>query len=240
MNDKQDKSLQIQSRSHPSARRRADLQDSELTSPEHDALVLWSDRHIEEIVAQVTPSLPAGKATFLIREARTKVEGWLKSYRYSASVYGEDRSSIIARTEYLLSVPGCGLGEPPVPTWHVDKVTWEKPVLKSTTVVGYCDLAVQLSGGDLSIIYRRDGLEISSYTAYSRSSPPPDALSWRSTGSFEAYIECKVVIPSLGELLRQIRFYQEYLPGKSFVVVSPDARWERALRHQDIGFTLAP
>jgi hypothetical protein len=51
--------------------------------------------------------------------------------------------------------------------------------------------------------------------------------------------EIKSSIPSIGELIRQIRMYQTYQKGR-YVVVSPDARWERMLDSQRIGFIACP
>ena len=57
------------------------------------------------------------------------------------------------------------------------------------------------------------------------------------------YFEVKSTIPSLGELIRQIRMYQEYIEthlSGAFYIVSPDARFKDALRSQGIGFVHYP
>ena len=48
-------------------------------------------------------------------------------------------------------------------------------------------------------------------------------------------IEIKTAIPSLGELVRQIRMYQTYLKVK-FIIVCPDDRFAEPLRSQGIHF----
>jgi hypothetical protein len=49
--------------------------------------------------------------------------------------------------------------------------------------------------------------------------------------------EVKTSIPSLGELIRQVNFYQKYLRSNPlFVIVSPDNRFATALRSQGIEF----
>lgn len=55
-------------------------------------------------------------------------------------------------------------------------------------------------------------------------------------GSREFCFEVKSKIPSVGELIRQIHLYREYLPGKSFMIVSPDDRFKSVLESQKIGF----
>lgn len=49
--------------------------------------------------------------------------------------------------------------------------------------------------------------------------------------------EVKSSIPSLGEVIRQIRMYEQHCQSNpKFVVVSPDNRFEPALKSQGIGF----
>ena len=52
------------------------------------------------------------------------------------------------------------------------------------------------------------------------------------------FIEVKTKIPSLGELLRQIKVYKTYLNNKNqaFVVVSPDDSYANILKKQDVFF----
>ena len=53
------------------------------------------------------------------------------------------------------------------------------------------------------------------------------------------YFEVKATLPSAGELIRQIRMYQEYVQGE-WVVVSPDDRHRSILESQGIRFYPAP
>lgn len=51
------------------------------------------------------------------------------------------------------------------------------------------------------------------------------------------YFEVKTEIPSLGELLRQLNFYKVYLKSKpTFVIVSPDERFEKVIQEQGFYF----
>jgi hypothetical protein len=52
------------------------------------------------------------------------------------------------------------------------------------------------------------------------------------------YFEVKAKMPTLGELLRQINFYKDHLPGQ-YVVVSSDDRFKRILSEQGVGFLKA-
>jgi hypothetical protein len=51
------------------------------------------------------------------------------------------------------------------------------------------------------------------------------------------YIEVKTEIPSLGELIRQMRAYQAYLDSfASYIIVAPDNRHEKILKEQGFYF----
>jgi len=62
-----------------------------------------------------------------------------------------------------------------------------------------------------------------------------------SVGSDQRYFmfEVKSSIPSLGEVIRQIRMYETYSRG-AYVIVSPDDRFADALRAQGIEFYKCP
>jgi hypothetical protein len=49
-------------------------------------------------------------------------------------------------------------------------------------------------------------------------------------------IEVKTEIPSVGELLRQIHFYKEYMKWNIWIVVSPDERAASIMMEQGINF----
>jgi hypothetical protein len=61
-----------------------------------------------------------------------------------------------------------------------------------------------------------------------------------------AYFEVKTTIPSLGELLRQLSMYRQYLRkhrdefDPQIVVVCPDARFADKIREQGFGFIQTP
>ena len=69
------------------------------------------------------------------------------------------------------------------------------------------------------------------------------------TGDIEAHdgyrqyhygFEVKPSIRSIGEVVRQIRMYQEFTKGTKWLVVSPDDRFANTLEEQGIGFLKAP
>jgi hypothetical protein len=52
--------------------------------------------------------------------------------------------------------------------------------------------------------------------------------------------EVKSVLPSLGELIRQVRMYQTYINNSPFYIVAPDDRYAKQLEQQGIGFIKYP
>lgn len=53
---------------------------------------------------------------------------------------------------------------------------------------------------------------------------------------FEVAVEVKSTIPSIGDLIRQIQFYRNYMGGPTWIVVSPDDRPAEILREHGIFF----
>lgn len=116
------------------------------------------------------------------------------------------------------------------PSVEIGKVVWEHPVTtgaQNKYTVGFIDLQLEISH---SPVLRR------SQDWWNPGEGDPFFTYWKKTENL--LFEVKTTIPSLGELIRQIRYYQEYEQG-IYVVVSPDARWKAALESQDIRFVLA-
>lgn len=98
------------------------------------------------------------------------------------------------------------------------KKTWEDPVVslqgpyrnEHRVIKGYIDLAVDV-----------DLLELLEPGYHSQ---------------LVLAIEVKPRIESLGEVIRQIRMYQQFAPRHVFFVASPDQRYAALLREQGIGF----
>lgn len=92
-------------------------------------------------------------------------------------------------------------------------VTWELPVGDPRWIAGFIDLYLQVGR---------------------------KAQYW--TKTYKLAFEVKTVLPSLGDLIRQIRFYQEKWGGSPpvFYVVSSDTKHIATLRNQGIGFVEYP
>ena len=108
---------------------------------------------------------------------------------------------------------------PDKPSVKIKEIIWEYAIISkninSKFVSGFIDMAVKIE---------RPYLYIS----------PRNNISYR---NYMVFFEVKTKIQSLGELIRQIRFYEEYKQGKYFVV-SPESQYASLLIEQGIGFVL--
>jgi hypothetical protein len=117
------------------------------------------------------------------------------------------------------------LGEPPPRKLVIESKIWEYPIVTKTGfAVGFADMAV--------MVRVPRNLTFCTFA----SGPQQGAVEWHVEMSDErVFFEAKTSIRSVGELIRQIRLYQEYLKGH-YIVVSPDERFAEVLRGQRIHF----
>ncbi len=105
---------------------------------------------------------------------------------------------------------------------------WEFPVtqIKSNFIVGFIDMKVILN------VCYPDYME--------KSYRYQEAGGWCEKASYFAerrlMFELKTSIPSLGELIRQIRMYQTVCENTEFVIVSPDDQFKTQIESQGIRF----
>jgi hypothetical protein len=110
-------------------------------------------------------------------------------------------------------------GELPIkPAMEIKKI-WEYPVqAKNGFMIGFIDMLVE---------------------AY----PPcltTNGNKWEVDWHTKRFVfEVKSILPTLGELIRQIRMYEEFV-GKAFYVVAPDDKYAKMLNQQGIGFIKYP
>jgi hypothetical protein len=109
---------------------------------------------------------------------------------------------------------------PANPRFRIDSIIWEQPVLSGKFIVGFIDMLITW------VTYSLD--------LRSTSSGEPVAVLVEDRTHYLA-IEVKTQIRSLGELVRQLRMYEQYRLG-SYCVVSPDGRYSKQLRKQGFGF----
>lgn len=112
---------------------------------------------------------------------------------------------------------------PEKPPSRIRGKIWEFPITSGNYVIGFVDLRVNVD---------RPNLGINTKYSYGR-----DVENFCVDFTHKAFnFEVKTSIPSFGELIRQLRFYQEYDKGASYVVVSPDDACRDLLKAQGFGF----
>lgn len=105
---------------------------------------------------------------------------------------------------------------------------WESPVVKEDHGKGYCNRTV-IGFVDLNVKVR--------WPYPHKTFMPEGSVEWSDTEDSFLF-EVKTSIPSLGELIRQINYYQENR-GRNYeiyVVFSPDSRFKQILMEQGISY----
>jgi hypothetical protein len=207
----------------------------------------WKPEYLQKVRGGIQNALAAQKENCetRIKEARHNYEQWRAGGGpYAPARMQQEIDSIqnfTARLVTLSAIPDFDPIWPECQGLDIIDSVWEKPVMSGKYTVGFIDLQAECATTPAIYI-------------------PQDATNWDGTPKF-AFIkefeksgvlglpvptygfahtktinfEVKAAIPSLGEVIRQIRLYQEYEQGK-YVIVSPDARWATMLKEQGIGF----
>ena len=96
-------------------------------------------------------------------------------------------------------------------------------------IVGYADLLIETQFPRVESIYKKANSwdEFGIFESFE--------LTWSSDRMPRILIEAKSVLPTVGELMRQIQLYRTAFRG-NFVVVSPDDRYAQILAEQGVTF----
>lgn len=241
---------------------RLGFEDGDLKKPDHDQIMMWLDERIEAVVREIIDyhesGWPAGVVQHLrsvadndVARKKLELESEAKRARlelensgqnlpfepFTMPYYSQNRlDKAIAGIAQL--EPWGGLGDVVPKHWEL-QVRWEVPVMSGQYVIGFVDLIAtafkyKLEVSKLEKEYdQRTGVDRFVF---------PSFQAWRSNG-IALYFEAKTAISSLGELMRQLNMYREYVPlhnGSKFVVVSPDDRYVSQLRSQNVAFVRYP
>lgn len=217
------------------------FQDDELRTPAHDALMVWLDQYVDSAFVDRYPTaLSQDEIDSQIAAVKQENEKRLRDAEKKMSEDKEWMDGVtnkfqkpMAESNYRRSLDeyerikayceSWNPGQPPSIEVKIRKI-WESPVMaRNDFMVGFIDMKVlvkhrfvRLEGGkwDESELYCVQGDDVYLY-------------------------EIKPSIPSVGELIRQIRMYQQYQDGH-YTVVSPDDRFASVLNGQGIEFLKAP
>lgn len=188
--------------------------DTQVSSPDHDAVCLWAYENAELIVRKALPDIFDRK--------------WNSQEIGSGSIQNDQKVMDLAR-EFVSITPR--------PNPRIAKRTLEY-VLRSYTgyqeklerIVGYADLLIET---EVPIVTPR---YVAGPTQYADDVFNGFEVAW-SRGREAPYIlvEAKSVLPTVGELMRQVQLYRTAFGGK-IVVVSPDDSYENILTEQGVIF----
>lgn len=193
--------------------------DTEVSKPDHDAVCLWAYENAEQIFRVVYPD--------------RFDKPWLKD----EIDLGYDRGGAIA--ENAAEMARAFVDANPRPNPRITKKILEC-VLTSHTgyqdrlerIVGYADL---LMGGVRPIVTPQYEYDVSG----SIDKLLGYELNWTDKNYPAILVEAKSVLPTVGELMRQIQLYRTAFNGK-FVVVSPDDKYAQILSEQGVIFIKYP
>lgn len=206
--------------------------DDDLKKPNHDEIMKWTDKNIGFILSEILEpkinwlitkeitnkinSIPS-----LISELKEKIKS--KNVNFTGSVWKEKNLKEL----FLWNDLG---QKPDKPNVNVQKIIWEHAITSGKFVIGFIDLYVIASIPYLTV----DGVtEVEkNYKLEPNIIPKWKVVWWEKEFAFEI----KTEISSLGELIRQISLYKNYLPSLNFVVISPDDTHIEILKSQKIGF----
>lgn len=189
------------------------ISDPEVKTPEHDAIMIWLDANIEGILQK--RFCPNYDQKHWTEKYLDQVFG---EYCKDCEEWARRDSKFERRYEMRQVLPE----PPPLGRVTVHRKRWEVPVKREQYVVGFVDMQVEFSHGKHLYI--------------SNSSDDPWGVR---EDRYVCNIEVKPTIASVGELVRQINLYREYLRG-IYVVASPDDRWIDVLKSQSISFITCP
>ncbi len=186
--------------------------DSDLTTPKHDAIMLWLDGELERIAATKT-----------FHNHPTYVWKW------------DDLETARRAGLPQLLQDGKLIVPPETPIQILRRKVWEVPILDRTYTIGFADMVAVYEDRDLST-----SGTINALAAASQDQTVEVVTSNYDTR--RRYFEVKPSMTSLGEVIRQIRMYQTYTAtgGGEWWIVSPDTRFQTQIEAQGIKFLSVP
>lgn len=133
---------------------------------------------------------------------------WVQEFAYSEFVWREKPLSEFSIAEI-----------PEYPQPIIEKI-WEFPIVSKSYTIGFCDMRVMIQAPRPKLRYH---IKDKYFETHDHATV--------------MYFEVKPSVPSLGEVIRQIRMYQTYTgENRKWFVVSPDNRFRSQLIAQGISF----
>ena len=183
--------------------------DSEVSSPDHDAVCLWAYENSELIFHQICPRLfdrPWADHEIKLEQHINQPE-WTDAAKEFAKNNPRPNPRVTQRTlEYVLK------------SYTGHNKQYER-------IVGYGDLLIEAVAPKIIGDYK--------YNSYSGLAEELNKyeIGWSAVRGI--LVEAKSQLPTVGELMRQIQLYRTAFNGH-VVVVSPDDKYARVLAEQDV------
>jgi hypothetical protein len=218
--------------------------DADLKSPNHDIIMMWLNENIEDITKKISNWSDEWKPE-MIKEVRDEGISFLQNKISELERRKSETESDLARLSddanasnpmrhlyserlegYEQEIPKLYLlrseldNISPKPPFSVN-VKWEQTVMSNKFIIGFIDMVV---------FYPDYGLYFSNNYHINVHG---------SSQEYSVCFEVKTSIPSLGELIRQINMYREYVKSPFYIVAS-DKKFISQLQSQRIGFVHYP
>jgi hypothetical protein len=215
--------------------------DEDLKTSSHDEIMEWLDSNSQNLIQQILNWKPEWDKEFIKscqEKAQSAVNNQLEEWQ---------KSNYSGNKEYIEKFQSwSGLGAlPEKPSLGIN-LKWEYTVSTGNQfVVGFIDMKAVVFNSTITLEDVKYESSMKKYMLlehYHSSRERYSYPSWyvnKESQRTEIYFEVKSSLPSLGELIRQIRMYEEYVKGK-FYVVAPDDKYAEQLQRQGIGFIKYP
>jgi hypothetical protein len=213
--------------------------DPDLTAPNHDAIMLWLDGEMKNIVKRYYPQPWRWNPLIDYQNPAFPYS------RIADDMWEEARKRCQSMSEQIITE--LSLEDTPSP---IVKKVWESPIVDRAYTIGFCDMVAYWK---FPAVNCRFNVVVDAIEQESGNYPRWIAgeTKWEYAGSSvdvpdyfleenKAYFEVKPSIPSLGEVIRQVRMYQTYTRGAKWCIVSPDARFKEQIEAQGIKFLVVP
>jgi hypothetical protein len=238
--------------------------DDDLKKPKHDDMLLWFDRNAETILDGLfSKPLTDEDYSELLKNAINKRDDVIEdrkktiadlesqiSYSKESKFPFSHSSETMAQMQQQIETERKKIDYleqwkafaelVPRPKVSINSKTWELPVTthsndpnsrSSKYTVGFIDMAVSFFVYHPVVTGFVDEREKEKWVGDLKDRVKIGFRHQQVT----VYVEAKTEIGSLGELIRQIRHYKEYLPGE-YYVLCPDEKHASTLQGQRIGF----
>ena len=234
------------------------FRDHELADERHDRIVGWIHQHLNTLVQQT--------AADLLVWSETATRDALDRWRFTKTVLYEGCRNVlhnrdtfpdttVARAQALLHELDTTFSAPPAfpdCPFEPPNAKWEHAISTPTNyVVGFVDLRASVRCAHmLSLAWFDFASDRASWdpgsvvevvrALFPEKLPTPQWQVQTAPDMFRHHVavnfEAKGSIRSAGEILRQIRLYQQHDAAARYAVVSPDTRFADILRDQGVAF----